>query len=119
VWGKEEPQRFVIGADLTVLRGDRAVGTMDPRMNFYGGRDEPVPTPSVRSRPDGDLYVNLMSFERDGSSVTLTVLTEPLVGWIWLGGFIVAFGALIGLLKPRQRVPQRLEAEPPAEAAVV
>jgi cytochrome c-type biogenesis protein CcmF len=119
VWGKEEPQRFVIGADLTVLKGDRAVGTMDPRMNFYGGRDEPVPTPSVRSRPMGDLYVNLMAFERDGSSVTLTVLSEPLVGWIWLGGFIVAFGALIGLLKPRQRATARLEVEPPAEVAVV
>ena len=119
VWGKEEPQRFVIGADLTVLKGERAVGTMDPRMNFYGGRDEPVPTPSVRSRPQGDLYVNLMSFERDGSSVTLTVLTEPLVGWIWLGGFIVAFGALVGLLRPRQRAAPRLQAEPPAEAALV
>lgn len=118
VWGKEEPQRFVIGTDLTVLKGDRVVGTMDPRMNFYGGRDEPVPTPSVRSRPQGDLYVNLMAFERDGSSVTLTVLIEPLVGWIWLGGFIVAFGALVGLVRPRQRAVPRLQAESPAEAVV-
>ena len=103
LWGKEEPQRVVVGSDLTVLKGDRAIGTLDPRMNFYRVRNEPVPTPSVRTRPSGDLYVNLTAFEKDGSSVTLNVLVEPLVGWIWVGGLIVALGALIGLMKPRTR----------------
>ncbi|HUP88679.1 MAG TPA: heme lyase CcmF/NrfE family subunit, partial [Longimicrobiales bacterium] len=103
MWGKEEPQRVVVGSDLTVLRNGKQIGTMDPRMNFYRVRNEPVPTPSVRSRPGGDLYINLTAFEKDGSSVTLNVLVEPLVGWIWLGGFIVALGAAIGLMKPRVR----------------
>jgi cytochrome c-type biogenesis protein CcmF len=104
VWGKQEPQRFVVGADLTIFKGDREVGKMDPRMNFYSARgNEPVPTPSVRERPGGDLYISLQSFQRDGSSVTLGVIIEPLVGFIWLGGFIVAFGALVSLLKPRKR----------------
>ncbi|MGQ0815749.1 MAG: heme lyase CcmF/NrfE family subunit [Gemmatimonadota bacterium] len=123
VWGRQEPQRFVIGADLTVFKGDREIGKMDPRMNLYTSRgNEPVPTPAVRERPSGDLYVTLMSFQRDGSNVTLSVLVEPLVGFIWAGGFIVAFGALIGLMKPRKRVALRraeteTEAEPEAVSA--
>jgi cytochrome c-type biogenesis protein CcmF len=108
VWGKREPQRFVIGTDLTILRGERTVGKMDPRMNFYNSQNDPVPTPSVRSRPSGDLYINLMSFERDGSSVTLSAIIEPLVGFIWAGGFVIAFGALVGLMKPRKRAPRRV-----------
>ncbi|HEX6559310.1 MAG TPA: cytochrome c-type biogenesis CcmF C-terminal domain-containing protein, partial [Longimicrobiales bacterium] len=108
-WGRQEPQRVVIGADVSVLDGDRVIGRMDPRMNFYGSRSEPVPTPSVRTRPNADLYLNLMSFERDGTSVTLTVFVEPLVGWIWIGGIVVALGAFIGLMKPRQRTVRRRE----------
>jgi cytochrome c-type biogenesis protein CcmF len=117
-WAKEEPQRVVVGTDLTILKGERQIGTMDPRMNFYRTTNDPVPTPSVRSRPGGDLYVNLMAFERDGSSATLSVIVEPLVGWIWLGGFVVAFGALLGLLKPRQRVARRVAAEESEPVAV-
>ena len=120
VWGKREPQRFVIGADLTILKGGREVGTMDPRMNFYNSQNEPVPTPSVRERPGGDLYINLMSFEQDGSNVTLSVIVEPLVGFIWAGGFVIAIGALIGLMKPRKRTPRRVTpSEPEPETVAV
>jgi len=109
-WGRQEPQRVVIGADLTVLNGNKVIGRMAPRMNFYGSQSEPVPTPSVRTRPNADLYVTLMAFERDGSNVTLNVFVEPLVGWIWVGGIVVALGALVGLMKPRQRIARRVSA---------
>jgi cytochrome c-type biogenesis protein CcmF len=91
---------------------------MDPRLNFYAGRDEPIMTPAVRSRPHKDLYVNLSAFERDGSSATLHVIVEPLVVWIWIGSFIVAFGALVSLVggrRTRTASPTRREA-PVAQA---
>ena len=114
VWGKEEPHRVVIGADLIVLKGTREIGKLDPRTNFYRARNEPVPTPSVRERFLGDLYANLMSFERDGSNATFVVYYQPLVGWIWAGGFIIALGALIGLMRPRKRAG-RAAAKPETE----
>ena len=70
---------------------------MEPRMNFYPTSDQPVPTPEVRSRPAGDLYVNLQAFAQDGSNATLRVILEPLVPWIWIGGMIVVVGALVSL----------------------
>jgi cytochrome c-type biogenesis protein CcmF len=114
VWGKEEPHRVVIGADLIVLKNNREVGKLDPRTNFYRVRNEPVPTPAVRERPLHDLYANLMSFERDGSSATFVVFHQPLVGWIWVGGFVIAFGALISLMRPRKR-PARVVRAPELE----
>jgi cytochrome c-type biogenesis protein CcmF len=86
-----------VGAHLFVERGGKRVGTLDPRLNYYVTSEQPVATPAVRSRADGDLYVNLMAFERDGSSATLRVLVEPLVAWIWFGGMIVALGAIVSL----------------------
>jgi cytochrome c-type biogenesis protein CcmF len=114
----DEPHRWVIAADLTVFEGDRELGTMDPRQNLYNGRAEPVTTPAVRSRPDRDLYVNLLAFAEDGSTATLSVIVEPMVWWIWVGGLIVAVGGLLASLpKRRRRVVVRKQDRSLVEAA--
>ena len=98
LWGREEPQRSVIGATMDVLGKNGAViGTMEPRMNYYHVSDQPVPTPDVRSSPRGDLYVNLMAFESSGANATVKVIVEPFVPWIWFGGLVIVVGAIIGL----------------------
>src|SRR6478672_1486235 len=96
VWGREEPQRSVVGATMEVLDGTRVVGTMEPRMNFYPMSQQPVPTPDVRSGPLGDLYLNLMAVRPDGSTATVKAISEPLVPWIWFGGGVVVLGAVLG-----------------------
>ena len=49
-----------------LLKDGKEVGRLDPRMNFYPTSQAPVPTPAVRSRPWGDIYINLMAFKQDG-----------------------------------------------------
>ncbi|HEX7051038.1 MAG TPA: heme lyase CcmF/NrfE family subunit [Longimicrobiales bacterium] len=116
LWARNEPRRFAVGADVTVLDGGAEVGRLEPRLNFYGS-DQPIATPAVRSRPDRDLYVNLMAFERDGSSATLRVLIEPLVFWIWIGGGIIGAGGLLAAW-PRRRRTSRAAEDAPASAPV-
>jgi cytochrome c-type biogenesis protein CcmF len=119
----EEPHRFMVISDVSVLNADgRVIGSMTPRLNYYGGRDEPIATPAVRSRPTNDLYLTLIAFEQSGATATLTVIVEPLVVWIWIGGIIIGLGALLALvpLRPvrrpvRRRVP--VEERVPVEAA--
>jgi cytochrome c-type biogenesis protein CcmF len=119
--GAEEPHRFVIVSELTVLRAGREIGRMDPRLNYYGGRNEPITTPSVRSRAHEDLYVTLIAFEENGANVTLTLIVEPLVVWIWIGGIVIGLGALIGLIPMRRaRVrPRRRQQAPEPEPDAV
>ena len=117
VWGREEPQRSVIGATLDVLGKDGAViGTIAPRMNYYRVSDQPVPTPDVRSGLRGDLYVNLMAFDANGANATVKVIVEPLVPWIWFGGFVIVAGAVIGLFHrgPRGTAPELATESAPA-----
>jgi cytochrome c-type biogenesis protein CcmF len=73
-------------------------------MNFYKSQDQPVPTPAVRSRPAGDVYINLMAYTPDGQSATLRVIVEPFVPWIWFGGLVVALGAVVSAWPARRRV---------------
>ncbi len=103
MWGKDEPQREVVGADVEILRNGKVVGMLDPRMNFYRSQDQPVPTPAVRSRPAGDVYINLMAYTPDGQSATLRVIVEPFVPWIWFGGLVVALGAVVSAWPARRR----------------
>ena len=103
VWGRQETGRTSIGADVAILANGRVVDRLEPVQHFYESSDTPVPTPAVRSTAVRDLYVNLMAFKEDGSSATIRVLVEPLVVWIWLGGGVVCFGALVALW-PRRRV---------------
>jgi len=81
-------------------------------------RDEPIPTPHVRSRMT-DLYLNLMAFERDGSTATIAVFIEPLVVWIWLGGAIIGLGVVVAGWPQRPRRPQngRIAVATPKPAA--
>ena len=65
-------------------------------MNVYPTSEQPVPTPDVRSGVLGDFYVNLMAFRQDGTTATIKAIYEPLVPWIWFGGGVVVFGAIVG-----------------------
>jgi cytochrome c-type biogenesis protein CcmF len=118
--GFEEPHRFVVAANFSILDGERATGLMNPRLNYYTARGgEPITTPSVRSRVTNDLYMTLLAFEQDGSSATVSVIVEPLVSWIWVGGLVVALGAILGMRPARERravAAQRPE-RTPVEAA--
>jgi cytochrome c-type biogenesis protein CcmF len=114
VWEREEPHRWVIGADLTAFSGNRELGPLSPHLNFYNDRPDPITTPAVRSRPVRDLYVNLLAYGRNGENATISVIVEPLVFWIWMGGLIVGLGALVAML-PKRR-PTRVIAAAPAAA---
>jgi cytochrome c-type biogenesis protein CcmF len=103
VWGRQEPQRAVIGATMEVIQNGKVVATADPRMNFYPTQSAPVPTPQVISSIGGDLYFNLMAFDQNGSHATVKLIVQPLVPWIWFGGGVVVLGAIIGVFPKRRR----------------
>jgi cytochrome c-type biogenesis protein CcmF len=119
IWGRDEPHRFVVAADLGIFKDGRRIGTLEPRLNYYRMSDQPITTPAVRTRAHEDLYITLLAFERDGSSATLRILVEPLVAWIWVGGFIVFVGAGIAFTYrgPRDGKRKPLGPVKPGQAA--
>ena len=107
-----EPNRVVEGARLTVFRDDRVVGQLEPRVNLYGPDAFAVFTPSVMSKPSGDLYVTLRGL--DSTEVSLTLDTSPLVWMLWLGGLTTAAGgawSLTARRRERAAEPERQNAD--------
>ncbi|HEX2140897.1 MAG TPA: cytochrome c-type biogenesis CcmF C-terminal domain-containing protein, partial [Candidatus Limnocylindria bacterium] len=78
-------------------------GPMSPALRDYPSSATLIATPAVRTAAGEDLYVTLLAFEPSDGSVTLHVFVNPLVAWIWIGGGIVAGGAVFAAWPDRRR----------------
>ncbi|MFQ5690975.1 MAG: heme lyase CcmF/NrfE family subunit [Gemmatimonadota bacterium] len=117
VWGQEEPRRFVVGSTFLAWKGERSLGEMQPRLNYYKSSKQPIATPAVHAALDKDLYLTLMAFDQQGKHATVRAIVNPAVSWLWIGGMIVGLGAVIAIW-PRRRKAVVLTASLPAEPEV-
>jgi cytochrome c-type biogenesis protein CcmF len=97
LYAGREPHRDFVEAAFSVGRGGEVSETMRPRLNYYPMSQQPIGTPKVRTRPNADLYLSLMAYDQTGSSATVNVIVNPMVVWIWIGGAIMALGALFAI----------------------
>lgn len=96
-----ESHRAAQIAVLSVKRGDRDLGLLEPRLNNYFRMGSVIGTPAVRSGLDEDLYLSLI--QMDSERAVLQVIVEPLVLWLWVGGGIMTLGTLIAAWPRRRR----------------
>ncbi|MBN1642650.1 MAG: heme lyase CcmF/NrfE family subunit [Anaerolineae bacterium] len=85
-------QRFV--AVVGVRRGDRQVVTLRPEKAFHWNIEQWVTEVATRSTFVEDLYLILAGFESDGL-ISLRVLINPLVIWLWIGGGMLLGGGVM------------------------
>jgi cytochrome c-type biogenesis protein CcmF len=103
-FSRAEPNRTVQGVRISVM--DQSCSTikaeLEPRINTYEGRSQPIGTPDVWTGLIDDVYVGISggSAER----IELNVFVFPLQWLLWVGGSIMVAGALIALgRKPAMR----------------
>jgi cytochrome c-type biogenesis protein CcmF len=80
------------------LSGD-ASGTIGPELRYYPSRDLTVSVPAIRSRPTRDVYATVLGVAPDGTTATVRLAVNPLVGLVWLGGGLTALGGLASLVR--------------------
>lgn len=90
--------RNVARASVSVYRGNDYLGELHPRRDYYYDSQQPMTIPGVRSTMEDDLYVLLVDWEPISSTgVTFKVYHNPLVNWLWLGGFVFILGTLVAV----------------------
>ena len=63
-----------------------------------------VGTPSVRTSFTHDVYLTLEPpVRQDSGQARIKVFVKPLVLWMWIGTFVMAFGTLLAVLPTRRR----------------
>ena len=100
--------RNVARAVLNVNQSGRDLGELYPRRDFYYDSQQPMTIPGVRSTMQDDLYILLVNWEPMSlESATFKVFHNPLVNWLWLGGFVFILGTLVAAWPDQDPEPAR------------
>ena len=107
---------FQLAALFRVEKDGEPMEPLTTEKRGYLQQDQPTTEVGIRSSFREDLYIILSDVENIQGAVnnlptaqtaTFTVLINPLVNWIWIGGMIVALGGLIGLWPSAAIAPAR------------
>jgi cytochrome c-type biogenesis protein CcmF len=77
-------------------------GPYSPALEKYHSRNQLVAKPDVRSTPTGDVMLALLDLpDAPESPVSLRVIVQPLVMWLWIGGALMAVGTVLAAIPTR------------------
>jgi cytochrome c-type biogenesis protein CcmF len=93
----------VASATFTLEESGKILGTIRPVKEYYPANDQTWTHVALHSTLAGDVYVTLLDYAGDGSSVSIQAQVNPLVNWLWIGGAIMVLGGLIALWPRRPK----------------
>ena len=103
--------RNVARALVDVSKGGTYLAELHPRRDYYYQQQQPMTIPGVRSTMEDDLYVLLVDWEPiSANGATFKVYHNPLVNWLWLGGFIFILGTSVAAWPDKDPEPARARA---------
>ncbi len=77
-----------------------------PKLKQFANASQVVGTPSVRTTPVDDVYLSLLSVPTDpNGAISLRIIIEPLVGWIWFGAGVIFVGSFLAAFPGSRRRP--------------
>jgi cytochrome c-type biogenesis protein CcmF len=95
---------LITEANLDVRIDGRTVATLTPRTELYTRTGQPMTIPDARSTIFEDFYVLLINWEpTSANSATFRIYLNPLINWVWAGGFIFVFGTLVAAWPDKQK----------------
>ena len=90
-----------VGAQLALFDGADRVGTLNPGVDVFLAQMQRSSEVAIDSSPFRDVYVVLVGLTPDGTA-RVSVFINPMMMWIWVGGIIIALGALVAVWPARR-----------------
>ena len=107
--------RNVARAVVSVYKSGKYVGELHPRRDYYYESQQPMTIAGVRSNMEDDLYVILVDWQPlSTTGATFKIYHNPLVNWLWLGGFVFILGTLVAAWPDKEREAVVLQKVVPA-----
>jgi cytochrome c-type biogenesis protein CcmF len=98
--------RDVQAAEFSIFRDGQYLDKIRTERRFYTNAEQPTTEVSLRSTLLEDLYVTMPAVG-ENREVTLKVAVNPLVIWVWIGGFVMVFGGIISIV-PRITIGRKI-----------
>jgi cytochrome c-type biogenesis protein CcmF len=93
-------QRLTVDAS----RNGSSLGQLFPERRLYKASQQPTSEVSIRRRLNEDLYVNFAGLSADNQRAVIQAYVFPLVSWIWIGFWVLAFGTIVCLIPNKVRL---------------
>jgi cytochrome c-type biogenesis protein CcmF len=88
--------RLVDRAVVNVYKDGGFIGELHPRRDYYYESQQAMTIPGLRSSLEEDVYILLVEWEPlTATRATFKMFVNPLLNWVWLGGFVFILGNLI------------------------
>jgi cytochrome c-type biogenesis protein CcmF len=98
--------RNVARATLSVFKNGEYVTELHPRRDFFYDSQQPMTIPGIRSTMEDDFYVLLVDWlPVSTAGATFKVYHNPLVNWLWLGGFVFILGTFLAAWPEKETEP--------------
>jgi cytochrome c-type biogenesis protein CcmF len=111
----EGPNYSATEAEVIISKGGKQVAVVHPQKREYRVQKSPMTEAGIANDWNRHLLVSMGDPLGDGSwSVRLQY--KPMVRFIWMGGFVIAFGGLIAIMDRRYRQRARADERSPAAA---
>ena len=107
---RELPDKFIAEAVLEISDNGDESYTLSPAQHLHRLQNEWTTEVAIQSDWGGDFYVILHGSAEEGR-VSLTLVENPMMRWLWLGGATMVFGVVITLL-PRSRTAYQVHSQP-------
>ena len=86
---------------LEITKDGKPLGTLTPDRRFFKASEQPTSHVAIRSAFSEDLYTVLAGQDPESGKAIVEVFVNPLVRWVWIGGFVMVFGTLLALVPSR------------------
>ena len=105
--GASPDDRIITEAILEVKFNGHPAGELIPTREYFVVQEQPMTIPGKHSTLTDDLYVILGGWEGNGETATFKAYINPLVNWLWIGGFVFIIGTLVaGWPTPKRAVSE-------------
>ncbi|MHB1037927.1 MAG: heme lyase CcmF/NrfE family subunit [Pirellulales bacterium] len=101
---RDMPDKLVMAARLEIGEAGAAPYTLTPAQQLHRPQNQWATEVAIHSDWRGDFYT-ILHGGRPDERISLTLIENPLMRWLWLAGWLSVAGAILGLWPSRRRVP--------------
>lgn len=103
-----------MAAEVRVSRDGKFVQTLQPEKRLYVTHEQPTTEVALLSTWRDDLYLVLAGYDEEKQAATFSAYVNPLVVWLWIGGWVMALGTLLALVPLTPRPAQVQSSKKPS-----
>ena len=77
---------------------------LQPSIERFTASGQLVPSPTTKTSSTKDIQIALLDPpEEDDQSIVIQITEQPLLVWIWVGGFVMLFGSALSAIPSTKR----------------